>query len=54
MTKEDHGKDEIYYNEVIARDEVDNLTSPKVPQTSSNTVTMKYVRTLLISKKITT
>ncbi|MBA8035623.1 site-specific DNA-methyltransferase (plasmid) [Citrobacter freundii] len=30
MTKEDHGKDEIYYNEVIARDEVDNLTSPKV------------------------
>lgn len=30
MTKEDQGKDEIYYNEVIARDEIDRLFSPKV------------------------
>jgi len=30
MTKEDQGKDEIYYNEVIARDEIDRLFSPKL------------------------
>lgn len=30
MTKEDLGKDEIYYNEVIARDEIDRLFAPKV------------------------
>lgn len=30
MTKEDQGKDEIYYNEIIARDEIDRLLSPKV------------------------
>lgn len=30
MTKEDQGKNEIYYNEVIARDEIDRLFSPKV------------------------
>ncbi|QIZ57702.1 site-specific DNA-methyltransferase [Acinetobacter indicus] len=30
MTKEDQGKDEIYYNEIIARDEIDRLFSPKV------------------------
>jgi adenine-specific DNA-methyltransferase len=30
MTKEDQGKDEVYYNEVIARDEIDRLFSPKV------------------------
>ena len=30
MTQEDQGKDEVYYNEVIARDEVDRLFSPKV------------------------
>ncbi len=30
MTKEDQGKDEIYYNEVIARDEIDRLFLPKV------------------------
>lgn len=30
MTKEDQGKDEIYYNEIIARDEIDSLFSPKV------------------------
>jgi len=29
MTKEDQGKDEIYYNEIIARDEIDSLFSPK-------------------------
>lgn len=29
MTKESQGKDEIYYNEIIARDEVDNLLSQK-------------------------
>ncbi|HEK3117442.1 site-specific DNA-methyltransferase [Proteus mirabilis] len=29
MTKEDQGKDEIYYNEIIARDEIDALFSPK-------------------------
>ena len=29
MTKEDQGKEEIYYNEIIARDEIDNLLSPK-------------------------
>ncbi|MFW1795351.1 DNA methyltransferase [Acinetobacter guillouiae] len=29
MTKEDQGKDEVYYNEVIARDEIDRLFSPK-------------------------
>ena len=30
MTKEDQEKDEVYYNEVIARDEIDRLFSPKV------------------------
>lgn len=30
MTKEDQGKDEVYYNELIARDEIDRLFSPKV------------------------
>lgn len=30
MTKEDQGKDEIYYNEIIAIDEVDSLLSPKI------------------------
>lgn len=30
MTKEDQGKDEVYYNEIIARDEIDQLFSPKV------------------------
>ena len=29
MTKESHGKDEIYYNEIIARDEIDSLFSHK-------------------------
>ncbi|MBZ3683479.1 restriction endonuclease subunit S [Providencia rettgeri] len=29
MTKEDQGKDEIYYNEIIARDEIDTLFSLK-------------------------
>ncbi|WP_446917535.1 site-specific DNA-methyltransferase, partial [Klebsiella pneumoniae] len=29
MKKENEGKDEIYYNEIIARDEIDNLLSPK-------------------------
>ncbi|HCR1834846.1 TPA: site-specific DNA-methyltransferase, partial [Enterobacter kobei] len=29
MTKESQGKDEIYYNEIIARDEIDCLFSPK-------------------------
>ncbi|MFW7359612.1 DNA methyltransferase [Vagococcus fluvialis] len=30
MTKEEVGKKEVYYNKVIARDEVDTLLSPKV------------------------
>lgn len=30
MTKEDQGKTEIYYNEIIAKDEIDKLFSPKV------------------------
>lgn len=30
MTKEDQGKDEIYYNEIIASDEIDCIFSPKV------------------------
>lgn len=30
MSKEEQGKDEIYYNEIIARDEIDSLFSPKV------------------------
>lgn len=30
MTKENQGKDEIYYNEIIARDEIDRLFSPKL------------------------
>lgn len=30
MTKEEQGKDEVYYNEVIARDEIDRLFAPKV------------------------
>ncbi|MGJ7332947.1 DNA methyltransferase [Morganella morganii] len=29
MTKEDKGKDEVYYNGIIAKDEIDNLFSPK-------------------------
>ncbi|WP_265458604.1 site-specific DNA-methyltransferase [Enterococcus sp. HY326] len=29
MTKEDVGKDEVFYNEVIARDEIDTLLAPK-------------------------
>ncbi|HFQ9201917.1 TPA: DNA methyltransferase [Escherichia coli] len=29
MTKENQGKDEVYYNEIIAMDEVDSLLSPK-------------------------
>lgn len=30
MTKEENGKSEIYYNDIIAKDEIDNLLSPKV------------------------
>lgn len=30
MTKEDQGKDEIYYNEVIDRDKINHLFSPKL------------------------
>ncbi|HEL7513452.1 TPA: site-specific DNA-methyltransferase, partial [Enterococcus faecalis] len=30
MTKEDTGKEEVFYNEVIARDEIDTLLAPKV------------------------
>jgi len=30
MTKEDLGKEEIYYNEIIAKDEIDRLFSPKI------------------------
>lgn len=30
MTREEQGKDEVYYNEIIARDEIDRLFSPKV------------------------
>lgn len=30
MTKEDQVKDEVYYNEIIALDEIDRLFSPKV------------------------
>lgn len=30
MTKEEQGKNEIYYNEIIARDEIDRLFAPKV------------------------
>lgn len=30
MTKEIQGKDEVYYNEIIARDEIDHLLSPKI------------------------
>lgn len=29
MTKEDAGKEEVFYNEVIARDEIDTLLAPK-------------------------
>ncbi|WP_148449419.1 site-specific DNA-methyltransferase, partial [Providencia rustigianii] len=29
MTKENQGKDEVYYNDIIARDEIDSLLSPK-------------------------
>ncbi len=29
MTKEDVGKEEVFYNEVIARDEIDTLLAPK-------------------------
>lgn len=30
MSKEDIGKDEIFYNNIIARDEIDTLLSPKI------------------------
>ncbi|MCU6678357.1 site-specific DNA-methyltransferase [Leclercia tamurae] len=30
MTKEEQGKEEVYYNEIIARDEIDRLFSPKI------------------------
>lgn len=30
MTQEEQAKDEVYYNEIIARDEIDRLFSPKV------------------------
>ncbi|HGM5290221.1 site-specific DNA-methyltransferase [Serratia ureilytica] len=30
MTKEEQGKDEVYYNEIIAMDEIDNLFSQKI------------------------
>lgn len=30
MTKEENGKSEVYYNEIIAKDEIDNLLSPKI------------------------
>ncbi|HBN0867226.1 TPA: site-specific DNA-methyltransferase, partial [Escherichia coli] len=30
MTKEEQGKDEVYYNEIIAKDEIDNLFSAKI------------------------
>ena len=30
MKKEDKGRNEVYYNEIIARDEIDRLFSPKV------------------------
>ena len=30
MTKEEQGKDEVYYNEIIAHDEIDRLFAPKV------------------------
>lgn len=30
MTREEQGKNEVYYNEIIARDEIDRLFSPKV------------------------
>lgn len=30
MTKEEQGKNEVFYNEIIARDEIDRLFSPKV------------------------
>lgn len=30
MTKEEQGKDEVYYNEIIAHDEIDRLFSPKI------------------------
>lgn len=30
MSKEEQGKNEVYYNEIIARDEIDRLFSPKV------------------------
>lgn len=30
MTKEEEGKNEVYYNEIIARDEIDRLFSPKI------------------------
>lgn len=43
MTKEDQGKDEIYYNEIIAKDEIDQLFSPKaltkVKKYTSNGIT---------------
>ncbi len=29
MTKEDIGKEEVFYNEIIARDEIDTLLAPK-------------------------
>lgn len=30
MTQEEQSKDEVYHNEIIARDEIDRLFSPKV------------------------
>lgn len=30
MTKEEIGKSEVYYNDIIAKDEIDNLLSPKI------------------------
>ncbi|WP_182418546.1 site-specific DNA-methyltransferase [Bartonella sp. HY038] len=30
MTREEQGKNEVYYNEIIARDEIDRLFSPKL------------------------
>lgn len=39
MSKEDEGKNEVYYNEVIARDELDRLFSPKVFKNSKRYTT---------------
>lgn len=48
MTKESQGKDEIYYNEIIARDEIDSLFSPKA------LVNLKYYTKEGIEDQITT